>query len=77
MISSINHHFSIIHLRVYDEYLQWLATGKVDTASSEGGLASSWRSLVLRRTRWFDFFNPVDRSEGFDGLWAVLTHMMR
>ncbi|KAM5443918.1 hypothetical protein MferCBS31731_001164 [Microsporum ferrugineum] len=84
MVSSINHHFSIIHLRVYDQYLQWLETGKADSVNTDAGLgsdadpeSSQWRSLVLRRTRWFDFFNATDRSEGFDGLWAVLTHMMR
>ncbi|EFQ97823.1 hypothetical protein MGYG_00859 [Nannizzia gypsea CBS 118893] len=42
MVSSINHHFSIIHLRVYDEYLQWLSTGKVDTANSGDDPASPW-----------------------------------
>ncbi|KAK2882394.1 hypothetical protein FQN49_000397 [Arthroderma sp. PD_2] len=84
MVSSINHHFSIVHLRVHDNYLKWLATGKTDFANTDTASSQDpnlktppWQCLVLRRTRWFDFFNPIDRKEGFDGLWAVLTHMMR
>ncbi|KAF3491168.1 uncharacterized protein GIQ15_00685 [Arthroderma uncinatum] len=78
MISSIIHHFSIVHLRVHDSYLKWLATGKIDSPNKDTSPETPpWQCLVLRRTRWFDFFNPTDRIEGFDGLWAVLTHMMR
>ncbi|KAK2750722.1 hypothetical protein FQN57_002795 [Myotisia sp. PD_48] len=78
MISSLNHHFSIVHIRVHSNYLEWLSTGRTefpddDTDTSE----QPWHRLVVRRTRWFDFLNVKDRVDGFDGLWALFTWLLR
>ena len=79
MISSLNHHFSIVHLRVHSNYLEWLATGKTDFPEqpSDSGSESPWHRLVIRRTRWFDLLNPEDRVEAFNGIWALFTWVMR
>lgn len=75
MVSSINHHFAILCLRVHVNYLEWLKTGKADFPVEDA--ERPWHTLVLRRTRWFDLFNPEDRLAGFDALWAIHAYMMR
>ncbi|PGH33276.1 hypothetical protein GX50_03887 [[Emmonsia] crescens] len=78
MVSSINHHFSIVHLRVHSTYLEWLTTGKGDFPDQSGDSSGTpWHVLQLRRTRWFDLFNPSDRLEGLEGLWALFSWLMR
>ncbi|OJD14928.1 hypothetical protein AJ78_04767 [Emergomyces pasteurianus Ep9510] len=78
MVSSINHHFSIVHLRVHSNYLEWLTNGKGDFPDEPGDSTGiPWDVLQLRRTRWFDLFNPNDRLEGLNGLWALFSWLMR
>lgn len=76
MISSLNHHFSVLHLRVHPNYLAWLETGKAQPLDQDKS-EHPWQSLVIRRTRWFDMLKPEDRAEGLEGLWALNGWMMR
>ncbi|PGH15149.1 hypothetical protein AJ80_05661 [Polytolypa hystricis UAMH7299] len=83
MLSSINHHFAIIHLRVHRNYLEWLKSGKSDFPDETTMMTTSgsdnppWYAIKLRRTKWFDLLRPDDRVEGFDALWALFTWLMR
>jgi hypothetical protein len=78
MISSINHHFSIVHVRVHPAYLDWLASGTLPALpDSSTDTEQPWHTLVLRRTRWYDLLNADDRLEGLDALWAVFSWLMR
>ncbi|PGH14779.1 hypothetical protein AJ79_02795 [Helicocarpus griseus UAMH5409] len=78
MISSINHHFSILHLRVHSNYVEWLTTGKSDFPdNSRDNSGTPWHVLKLRRTRWFNLFEVNDRVEALDGLWALFSYLMR
>lgn len=76
MVSSLNHHFSVVHLRVHPNYLSWLASGKAQPLEQDKS-EQPWHSLVIRRTRWYDLLKPEDRAEGLDGLWALNGLMMQ
>ena len=74
MVSSLNHHISILKLRVHPLYLQYLTEGILPESAPEDG---DWCSPKLQRTRWFDLFDVNDRNEAMRGLWGVLDYLMR
>jgi hypothetical protein len=74
MVSSLNHHISILRFRVHPLYLQYLTDGIVpETIPSE----VDWHTPKLQRTRWFDLFNINDRSEAMRGIWGIMSYLMR
>jgi hypothetical protein len=75
MISSINHHISILHLRVHRRYLDILTDGHSDH-STEGD-EQPWHVLKLQRTRWLDLFDANDRVEALKGVWQLFHHQLR
>lgn len=85
MLSSLNHHVAILHLRVHRRYLDILTTGgtsevPVPDASVHDDCHhhhQPWHVLKLERTRWFDLFVAEDRVEALKGLWRVFHYMMR
>jgi hypothetical protein len=74
MISSLNHHISVLKLRVHPLYAQFLLEGKLPDKIEA---ACAWASPVLNRTRWYDLFNVHDRVEAMRGLWGVMGYLMR
>jgi hypothetical protein len=74
MISSLNHHVSVLRLRVHPLYLQHLTDG---TLPKEAPLEQDWFSPKLQRTRWFDLFNVDDRTEAMRGIWGIMSYTMR
>ncbi|CAG8889605.1 unnamed protein product [Penicillium egyptiacum] len=74
MISSINHHVSILHLRVHKRYLDILTNGESTFPATEG---EPWHVLKLQRTRWFDLFDTNDRIEALKGVWRLFHHQLR
>lgn len=74
MISSINHHVSILHLRVHRRYLDILTHGDSTFPPTEG---EPWHVLKLQRTRWFDLFDANDRIEALKGVWQLFHHQLR
>ncbi|KAJ9396855.1 hypothetical protein DTO282F9_6258 [Paecilomyces variotii] len=77
MISSINHHVSIVHLRVHRSYINALTTGKVEQPVGPTDSEQPWHVIHLRRTRWFDLLKATDRVEAFEGLWRIFHYLMR
>ncbi|KAK2811342.1 hypothetical protein FQN50_002219 [Emmonsiellopsis sp. PD_5] len=75
MVSSLNHHFSIVHLRIHHHYLEWLATGNTNFPDDDS--SPPWYGIHIRRTKWFDHFSPSDRVEALDGMWALFSYLMR
>lgn len=76
LFSSVNHHISILHLRVHDKYVEHLP----DQCRRDSKIILSeqpWYKLELRRSRWFDILVPEDRIEAMRGLWAVMGWLMR
>lgn len=76
MLSSINHHVSILHLRVHRRYIECITTG--DSALSDQGTPEQpWNILKLRRTKWYDLLDNEQRLKVFHGLWRLYHYIMR
>ncbi|KAF2195208.1 hypothetical protein K469DRAFT_722485 [Zopfia rhizophila CBS 207.26] len=74
MVSSLNHHISIVKLRVHLLYMQYLTDGILPENMPSD---YSWSSPSLQRTRWYDLFNVDDRTEAMRGMWGVMAYLMR
>ncbi len=84
MVSSINHHVSVLRLRVSDEYLAWLADEQSQEKASSSGSSSSMQerdpevnTLQIWRTEWYDLFDAEKRVELTNGLWRIMSWLMR
>ena len=85
LISSMNHHISILRMRVSDRYLAWLQQGELDepgiaaVAPDESSQAQHGKSGVLEmwRTKWYDLFIPEERLEALKGLWQVMAWLVK
>lgn len=75
LVSSINHHVSLLRLSVSDDYLAFIETGTLPRPSRP--LPHDWATPRLQQTRWFDLFNPADRIESFRALWGIFGYQMR
>lgn len=76
MLSSVNHHIAILHLRVHRRYLELVTTGTSDFPV-ESDPEQPWHELKLRRTKWYDLLDREDRLEVFKGIWSIFHHMLR
>ncbi|KAF2134589.1 hypothetical protein P153DRAFT_278828 [Dothidotthia symphoricarpi CBS 119687] len=74
MVSSLNHHISVLKLRVHPLYLQFLTEGHLPEDTPPD---ADWCSPKLQRTRWYDLFDVDDRTEAMRGIWGVLSYLMR
>ncbi|KAJ4984710.1 hypothetical protein SVAN01_09824 [Stagonosporopsis vannaccii] len=74
MVSSLNHHISLLKLHVHSAYLRYLTEGELPEIQPSD---PDWCSPKLQRTRWFDLFKADDRSEAMRGLWGVMSYLMR
>ncbi|KAL3466291.1 hypothetical protein BJX64DRAFT_250529 [Aspergillus heterothallicus] len=81
LLSSINHHLSILHLRIHQRYLDILTTGTSDVPPEDSPEDSPeehpWHVLKVRRTRWYDLFDAQDRVEVFRGIWTLFHCQLR
>jgi hypothetical protein len=74
MVSSLNHHISVLKLRVHPLYLNYVTEGILP---KEAPSDPSWCSPQLHRTRWFNLFDTEDRIEAMRGIWGITAYMMR
>lgn len=74
MVSSLNHHISLLQLHVHPAYLEYLTDGKLPESQPSD---PDWCSPKLQRTRWFDLFKIEDRAEAMRGLWGVMSYLLR
>jgi hypothetical protein len=74
MVSSLNHHISLLKLRIHPAYLEYITEGKLP---NEAPSDPDWFSPKLQRTRWFDLFNVDDRIEAMRGIWGLMSYLMR
>jgi hypothetical protein len=78
LVSSMNHHISILRMRVSDRYLDWLQNGS-DSVMSRESIPTHGHAGVLQlwRTKWYDLFDPQERVEAQKGLFQVIAWLMR
>ncbi|KAJ6134357.1 hypothetical protein N7523_000679 [Penicillium sp. IBT 18751x] len=76
MISSINHHIAILHLRVHRRYLEVLTQGD-STYPTDSDPDQPWHVLKLQRTRWYDLFDANDRVEALKATWSLFHYQLR
>ena len=74
MVSSLNHHVSLLKLHVHSAYLDYITHGKLPDGQPSD---PDWCSPKLQRTRWFDLFNVDDRTEAMRGFWGVMSYLLR
>lgn len=74
MVSSLNHHISVLKLHVHPAYLEYITHGRLPRSPPSD---PDWCSPTLYRTRWFDLFNEDDRIEAMRGLWGVMSYLLR
>ncbi|KAF4280046.1 hypothetical protein KXX16_003244 [Aspergillus fumigatus] len=77
MLSSINHHVAILHLRIHRRYLDLLTTGESDFTAETDTPDQTWQVLKLRRTKWYDLFDAQERLEVFQGVWTMFHYLLR
>ncbi|KAK3622406.1 hypothetical protein LTR56_022227 [Elasticomyces elasticus] len=68
MVSSLNHHISIVKLTVHDTYTDSLVAGKS---------LEDRPKPTLQRSQWFDLFDPQQRVEALRGIWGVMAYLTR
>ncbi|KAF2273963.1 uncharacterized protein EI97DRAFT_460640 [Westerdykella ornata] len=76
MVSSLNHHISILKLRVHRLYLRFLEEGTLPEHKQDPS-DLPWFSPSLQRTKWFDLFKVEDRTEAMRGLWGIMHFLMQ
>lgn len=75
MLSAANHHVCLVKLRVHENYLQWLETGKTKHQASRSERQD--HILYMTRSRWFDLLDIKQRKELLTGIWCVLSWLNR
>ncbi|OQO11690.1 hypothetical protein B0A48_03417 [Cryoendolithus antarcticus] len=74
MVSSLNHHISILKLTIHDAYLDYLAGVGFPSVPL---MESDWSTPRLQRSKWFNLFDADDRVEAFSALWAIMSYLTR
>jgi hypothetical protein len=74
MVSSLNHHISLLKLHVHSAYLEYITHGKLPESEPSD---PNWCSPKLERTQWFNLFSVEDRAEAMRGLWGVMSYLLR
>ncbi|KAJ5920985.1 hypothetical protein N7466_009311 [Penicillium verhagenii] len=77
MISAINHHIAILHLRVHRRYLEVLTDGESDFSEESTVPDQPWHVLKLQRTRWYNLLDTNDRIEALKGVWSLFHYQQR
>ncbi|KAI9805238.1 MAG: hypothetical protein M1833_005691 [Piccolia ochrophora] len=88
LLSTLNHHVSILRLSIHTAYIDFLETGRVPSpsppppvpshsSSQRQGDTYPWDTLHLRRSKWYDFFKAEDRVEGLRVVWGMMAFLMR
>ncbi|KAJ6024852.1 hypothetical protein N7540_005649 [Penicillium herquei] len=77
MISAINHHIAILHLRVHRRYIEVLTNGESDFPEDSDQSDQPWHVLKLQRSRWYNLFDTNERIEAFKGIWSLFHYQQR
>jgi hypothetical protein len=76
LVSSLNHHISIVNVQVSKAYLHFLEKGNL-VEELVVGAGLGWDQLKVSRSKWYDLFDVQDRLEAMRGIWGVFAYLMR
>jgi hypothetical protein len=68
MISSLNHHISLVRARVPEKLLAVLEGGATE---------EDWESVVMWRSKWHDLYLKDERIEAMALVWGMMAWLMR
>ena len=68
LVSSLNHHVSIVRTRVPTKLLDTL-----DGKATEGG----WERMVMWRSKWYDLYLKDERIQAMRLVWGMMAWLMR
>ena len=74
MVSSLNHHISILKMTAHIAYLDYVRTETLPEPLPEG---TDWCRPKLQRTKWYDLLNVEDRVQAFRTLWGISCYLFR
>ncbi|KAL8710857.1 MAG: hypothetical protein Q9220_004660 [cf. Caloplaca sp. 1 TL-2023] len=88
LVSALNHHVSILHVRVPGAYLDYITYGNGngtrsgrsksnDQAQQLDPSKEEWWILEVKRSKWYDLLVPEDRAEAMRGVWGVIAWLTR
>ena len=71
LISSINHHISIVHARIHTKFIDYVSDNGPQAVDPDAS-KQPWYGLRTQRSQWFDLFNADDRIQAMRGIWAIM-----
>lgn len=74
MVSSLNHHISILKLTVHSTYIDYILNEQLPNPMPEN---PDWCGPRLQRTQWFDMLDIEQRVQAFRALWGVMGYLTR
>ena len=77
IVSSINHHISILHFRIAKQYTDFITNLGTSPGSSDRSPQQPWSVLSVQRSRWYDLLKVEDRTEAMRGIWGIMGWLMR
>lgn len=77
MVTSVNHHIALIHMRVSAEYMEWIETGQkvADNEAADPNMKNN--VLYVERSTWHDMFDVAARSTFLVALWRLMCWLNR
>jgi hypothetical protein len=78
LVSALNHHVSMVRVRVPEGLLGVLA-GEVEDEEGRSGWGgpTPWGKVVMYRSKWFDLFLKDERIEAMGLVWGMVSWLMR
>ncbi|TVY26465.1 hypothetical protein LHYA1_G003553 [Lachnellula hyalina] len=67
LVSSLNHHVSIVRVRVPDKLLSTL----------DGNEQEDWGRMNMWRSKWYDLFIAKERVDAMQVVWGMIAYLMR
>ena len=82
IISSLNHHISILRFRIAQQYTDFLTNLSISSStpspiSPSDASHQAWSVLSVHRSRWYDLLKAEDRGEVVRGIWGIMGWLMR
>ena len=74
MVSSLNHHVSILKFTVHSAYTEYVRTEQLPTPLPND---PNWSSPRLQRTMWYNFFDVDERVQAYRAIWGITAYLMR